>query len=293
MDYGFLTLIQKIAQTSLDRQKPRSGDYDVDGITYCGTCGKARQGFKEFPLPTEENPDNIIRVKMGFLCDCDKAEEEREKAEEQRKKDFERIEKLRAISLMDERMKESRFGTFEETKYNAKNLKLCRRYVEKFDQMMENNQGLLLWGDVGTGKSFAAACIANDLLDQMHPVVMTSFVKLIAAMDADRSISERLINQLNAADLVIFDDLGTERSTDTALEKVYNIIDSRYRRKRPMIVTTNVTMNQMKEEADLRYRRIYDRLFEGCYPMQFVGPSWRKKTAARSWDAMAKLLEDD
>ena len=98
MDYGFLTLIQKIAQTSLDRQEPRPGDYEVDGIIYCGTCGKARQGFKEFSLPTEENPDNTVRVKMGFLCDCDKAEEEREKAEEQRKKDFEKIEKLRAGS---------------------------------------------------------------------------------------------------------------------------------------------------------------------------------------------------
>lgn len=293
MENGYAALILKIAQTSLNRQKPRPGDFESDGILYCGTCGKPRQGYRDIPSPTEENENNTIRVKMAYSCDCDKAQEEKEKAEEQRMRDLERIEKLRSISLMDDRMKESRFGTFEETKYNAKNLKLCRRYVDKFDQMMENNQGLLFWGDVGTGKSFAAACIANALLDKVHSVVMTSFVKLIAAMDADRSISEQLINQLNAADLVIFDDLGSERSTDTALEKVYNIIDSRYRRKRPMIVTTNVTMDQMKEEADIRYRRIYDRLFEGCYPMQFVGPSWRKKAAAKSWDAMAKLLEDD
>lgn len=293
MDNGFFTLLQKIAQTSLNMQKPRDGDYEIDGILYCGTCGKPRQGYRDIPSSNDDGSNSTIRVKMAFSCDCDKAEEEKAKAEEQRRKDLEKIEKLRSVSLMDERMKESRFGSFEETKYNARNLKLCRRYVDKFDQMMENNQGLLFWGDVGTGKSFAAACIANALLDKVHSVVMTSFVKLIAAMDADRSISEHLINQLNAADLVIFDDLGTERSTDTALEKVYNIIDSRYRRKRPMIVTTNVTMDQMKEEADLRYRRIYDRLFEGCYPMQFVGPSWRKKAAAKSWDAMAKLLEDD
>ena len=293
MDNGFFTLLQKIAQTSLNMQKQRDGDYEIDGILYCGTCGRPRQGFRDIPSSKDDGSIGTIRVKMALSCDCDKAEEEKKKAEEQRRKDLEKIEKLRSVSLMDERMKESRFGSFEETKYNARNLKLCRRYVDKFDQMIENNQGLLFWGDVGTGKSFAAACIANALLDKVHSVVMTSFVKLIAAMDADRSISEQLINQLNAADLVIFDDLGTERSTDTALEKVYNIIDSRYRRKRPMIVTTNVTMDQMKEEADLRYRRIYDRLFEGCYPVQFVGPSWRKKAAAKSWDAMAKLLEDD
>lgn len=293
MGNDYLVFLRQMQKISINANRPRPGDYEENGILHCGKCHKPRRAFKSFDYTDADGQPRTEILKVGITCDCDKAEEERRKAEEQRRRDLERIEKLRSISLMDDRMKESKFGCFEETKFNSKNLKLCKRYVDKFDQMMANNQGLMFWGDVGTGKSYAAACIANALLDRMHPVVMTSFVKLIAAMDADRTISEHLINQLNAADLVIFDDLGTERSTDTALEKVYNIIDSRYRRKRPMIVTTNVTMEQMKDEPDLRYRRIYDRLFEGCYPMQFVGPSWRKKAAAKSWDEMARLLEGD
>ena len=292
MENGTSYLLRKIALASLSNQKPRETDYEMNGLLYCGVCGKPRQGFKVFPVPTEENPAGTIRLKIGFSCDCDRAEEKNQEAERQAQKDMEEVEKLRSISLMDERMKEARFSSFETTKYNAKNLRLCQHFVDRFDQMLQKNQGLIFWGDVGTGKSFAAACIANALLEKKYPVIMTSFVKIIGAMDADRTISEQLISELNHAKLLIFDDLGTERCTNAAIEKVYNIVDSRYRRKLPMIVTTNVTMEQMKNEMDIRYSRIYDRLFECCYPMQFVGPSWRKKAAARTWDEMGKLLED-
>ena len=89
----------------------------------------------------------------------------------------------------------------------------------------------------------------------------------------------------------IIDDLGAERSTDTALEKVYNIVDSRYRAKRPVILTTNLGIDEMKETLDIRYSRIYDRIFEMCYPMQFKGQSWRKVEAAYRFDEMRKFLE--
>lgn len=108
------------------------------------------------------------------------------------------------------------------------------------------------------------------------PVVMTSFVKLLEIIQSTGQESTILSN-LNSAQLIIFDDLGAERGTDYTLEKVYNIVDSRYRKRLPMILTTNLTIEQMKDEQDIRYSRIYDRIFESCYPMQFTGPSWRKK----------------
>jgi DNA replication protein DnaC len=92
---------------------------------------------------------------------------------------------------------------------------------------------------------------------------------------------------------VIFDDLGVERGTDYALEKVYDIIDSRYRRRLPMLLTTNRSVEEMKQEVDRRYTRIYDRIFEVCYPMQFVGQSWRKKEASQRFREMEKLLGGD
>ncbi len=121
---------------------------------------------------------------------------------------------------------------------------------------------------------------------------MTSLVKLLELIQGGDERESDILMRLNHARLVIFDDLGAERSTDYALEKIYNIIDSRYRRKRPMILTTNLTIEEMKEEIDRRYSRIYDRIFEICHPMQFVGQSWRKKMASQRFQEMERLLGD-
>lgn len=96
---------------------------------------------------------------------------------------------------------------------------------------------------------------------------------------------------MNSASLVILDDLGAERNTDYALEIVYNVIDSRYRSRKPMIITTNLTLSEMQNPPDIRYSRIYDRIFEVCYPVEFTGKSLRMKEAASRFDDMKSLLE--
>ena len=163
---------------------------------------------------------------------------------------------------------------------------------KKRQEMYEKRQGLLFWGTVGTGKSYTAACIANELLDQMIPVVMTSFVKILQNIQGNPDEEERIMAGLNAAKLLIIDDLGAERSTDYALEKVYNIIDSRYLSGKPLILTTNMTLKDMQESEDIRYRRIYDRIFEMCFPVRFAGRSWREKAASKRFDAMKNLMEE-
>ena len=148
-------------------------------------------------------------------------------------------------------------------------------------------RGLLLFGGVGTGKTYTAACIANELLAQGVSVVMTSLVKLI-----ENGISD-LCSRLSAIDLLILDDLGAERSTDYALEQVYNIVDSRYRAGLPVIYTTNLTLEELKNPADMRYARIYDRVLEKCFPVEFRGVSRRKHGARQGFDDMMALLGVD
>lgn len=287
-------LMKGIADRGLRNQKRNPEDYTgPDGLLVCGKCGEPKQRVMNFSTPTEDDPFRTSELVVTTMCRCEREEEERRKREEQSKKDMERIRKLRKVSLMDEKFFDSTFDQFRVTKYNERNLRLCRRYAEKFDTMMEKNQGLILWGDVGTGKSFAAACIANYLLNRGVPVIMTSFVELLKVIQAGRDNETDLLSRFNLAKLVIFDDLGAERGTDYALEKVYNIIDSRYRKKLPMILTTNLTLDEMKGEIDMRYKRIYDRIFEICYPMQFTGPSWRKREASRRFDEMQRLLEGE
>ena len=101
--------------------------------------------------------------------------------------------------------------------------------MEHWEDAARKNIGLLLFGDVGTGKSFLAGCIANALLEQDVPVLMTNFPTILNRMTGLFG-SERadFLANLNAYDLLILDDLGAERGTEYALEQVFAVIDARY-----------------------------------------------------------------
>jgi DNA replication protein DnaC len=274
--------------------QPENGDYyDSEGFLVCGKCHTRRQVEVNMPdlKAVPFDPKKKVRVKMPVSCRCRAERRYQEEQMLQQDKDMRAMEALKRQSLMDERLRDVSFDSFRKTNDNAYNLKLCLRYANHFDEMLAKNQGLLFYGGVGTGKTFAAACIANHLLNQRIPVIMTSFVKLLESMQGFSEDDSTLIARLNRAKLLIIDDLGAERSTDFALEKVYDIVDSRYRAKLPIILTTNLSMTELKESTDIRYTRIYDRIFEMCYPMQFKGQSWRKVEAARRFDAMKNFLE--
>lgn len=274
--------------------QPENGDYyDSEGFLVCGKCHTRRQVEVNMPdlKAVPFDPKKKVRVKMPVSCRCRAERRYQEEQMLQQDKDMRAMEALKRQSLMDERLRDVSFDSFRKTNDNAYNLKLCLRYANHFDEMLAKNQGLLFYGGVGTGKTFAAACIANKLLNQRIPVIMTSFVKLLESMQGFSEDDSALIARLNRAKLLIIDDLGAERSTDYALEKVYDIVDSRYRAKLPIILTTNLSMTELKESTDIRYTRIYDRIFEMCYPMQFKGQSWRKVESARRFDAMKSFLE--
>lgn len=282
-----------IAQAQRAGQPETEDYYDSEGFLVCGKCHTRRQVEVNMPdlKAVPFDPKKKVRVKMPVSCRCRAERRYQEEQMLQQDKDMRAMETLKRQSLMDERLRDVSFDSFRKTNDNAYNLKLCLRYANHFDEMLAKNQGLLFYGGVGTGKTFAAACIANHLLSQRVPVIMTSFVKLLESMQGFSEDDSALIARLNRAKLLVIDDLGAERSTDYALEKVYDIVDSRYRAKLPIILTTNLSMTELKESTDIRYTRIYDRIFEMCYPMQFKGQSWRKAEAARRFDAMKSFLE--
>ena len=157
--------------------------------------------------------------------------------------------------------------------------------------MKEKSLGLLLWGDVGTGKSFFAGCIANALLDKGIPVLMTNFSRILNILTGmyfdDRN---RFIESFNQYSLLIIDDLGIERNSEFALEQVFNIIDSRYRSRKPLIVTTNLTLDELKNAKDLAHARIYDRVLERCIPLKVNRQNIREINAASNLKEARDLL---
>ena len=88
------------------------------------------------------------------------------------------------------------------------------------------------------------------------------------------------LDSLGDYDLLIIDDLGVERNTEYAMEQMFSIIDSRYRSGKPLIVTTNLKLDELKRPPDLAHARIYDRILERCAPILFAGKNFREDNAA-------------
>ena len=288
----FSAVVAGIIKNASEKQERGTSDYvnPDDGLLYCGVCHTPKQCRVNLPCLNKEETQEFI---APCVCRCEREKTEAEERRRKAQEDMALIEKLKSRSLMDEKFKSQTFESFRTTRDNAKVLRLCKRYADGFDEMIQKNQGLLFYGDVGTGKTFSAACIANALLSRKIPVVMTSFVKLLENVQNFKEDEDKLISRLNKAKLLIIDDLGAERSTDFALEKVYNIVDSRYRARLPMILTTNLELRDMQMASDIRYSRIYDRIFEVCYPVRFTGSSFRKMEAKKRFDEMKAFLEGD
>ena len=146
-------------------------------------------------------------------------------------------------------------------------------------------------GDVGTGKSFVAACIANALLEQGIPVLMTNFSKILNQMGAMYSEERyRYIASFSNYSLLILDDLGIERSTEYALEQVYAVIDERYKSGLPVIITTNLKIAEIRNPEDVVYARIYSRILEMCTPVRISGEDRRKSIGKENSRSLRRYL---
>lgn len=242
------------------------GDFVADdGFLHCGTCGERR----EFRLP-------INGHMVPVLCACGRAERQREEDEAERRAAQAQVAELAAYSLIDKRFRESTFDAAIRTDENAQALDLARKYCAEWPAMLERNVGLVFYGSPGTGKTFLSACIANELMRRMVPVLATSIIKL-GGVDSDTL--EQTLYRMRSADLVVLDDFGTERDTDFMRERVFAVIDSRYSNKKPMIITTNIDLADMRKSTDISVMRVYQRIRAMCKVVKMQGASWRSREA--------------
>ena len=253
----------------------------ADGLIHCKKCGGQRQTV----VPCFGKPGYFM---PRCICQCQREAEEQRKAAEERQRRMERIKRRKAQGLQDRYLYDYTFAND-----NGQNplMDKARAYVENWKEAYKNNTGLLLFGDVGTGKSFFAGCIANALLDRDVPVLMTNFPtilnRLTGMFSEDRA---DFIASFDEYDLLIIDDFGMERGTEYGLEQVYNVIDSRYRSRKPLIVTTNLTLEELQHPEDTAHARIYDRLLEMCSPLCFTGENLRKAAAQGKMEQLKRLL---
>ena len=250
------------------------------GLICCGKCRTPRQNRFEL---------NGKRYEPRCMCTCQKDAYERQEQDRKHREFLDLVSRNRSVGLPDPELRKHTFAN--DLGYNREQMKKARNYVQNWDAFRSKSMGLLLWGDVGTGKSYIAGCIANALLDKGVPVMMTNFARLLNRLtDMYSGDRNAYIDDLNRYPLLIIDDLGVERNSEFAREQVFSIIDSRYRSQLPMIVTTNLTLNELKHPEDLARARIYDRVMERCIPVRVNDQNVRKLMAAENLVAARQLL---
>ena len=249
------------------------------GLLMCGKCHTRKQK-KIFFLGEE-------RI-VSCLCRCAAERLEKENARREAEEDLMRIRQMKSAGLQDKAFYNY---TFERCDASQENAIYAKRYAEHFSELAQTGQGLLFWGNVGTGKTFLAGCIANALLDWKIPVLMTSFPKILNALGGLYSAERNeYLASLNRYSLLVIDDMGIERESQYTLETVYVVIDERYKSCKPFIITTNIQLEKLKNPHDLEHARIYDRIMERWMPVYFGGRTYRSGLGQDNRDMAKKIL---
>ena len=272
-------VFNNIANTAKKNIKKEESDYMQNGLLYCGKCHTPKQcevevfGKKRTPM---------------CLCKCEIEKAKKEKEETEHRKFLEKVKRNRKMGFPESDMTSWTFANDDLA--NERITKAMRRYVDNFPDLYKKGKGLLLYGPVGTGKTFFACEVANALIDKGYPVMVTNFARLTNIIQESFEDRQKYIDSLNDFKLLVIDDLGAERKSEYMQEMVFNIVDSRYRAGLPFIITTNLTISEIKEPTDIGNSRIYDRILERCFPIQVAGSSRRRKAVKEDYHSMKDLL---
>lgn len=150
-------------------------------------------------------------------------------------------------------------------------LEHCRQFADEFSG--ETSENLLLCGGTGLGKTHLSTAIAGVVVERGFDVLYESAPNLLSAFEAERFGRTSISTAADSShyfecDLLIIDDLGVEMGNTFTVGVLYNLLNTRIVTRRPMIISTNLT----PEEIRSRYTdRVASRLFGEFTVMRFEG----------------------
>lgn len=244
----------------------------------CKFCGKDLKPIGLNYLYANISPDFIEYER----CTCEKSKDYWKEIDfqilERKKKEHykEIINRFYSQNYISKRLQDYNFDNFKATDINKKVIEIAKDYTKKCIENKQEN-GLIITGDSGVGKTHLAASILNELIEEDKLVLMgrlTLLLDMIKETFKDNSKSENeLIELFSNIDMVVIDDLGTEKISQWALDKLYTIIENRNENKLPTIITTKFDkerlLHRFKQSNDKELSdAIIQKLYQMCYGIE-------------------------
>ena len=243
-------------------------------MKFCEICNLE---YVKNPLETNYLPDDI-RLELEYMPDCGcelwdiKNAKLINKAEFIVSKTKGELSKYEKYSFFGEKFKKSTFEKASESPLIDTCKKYARATMEKPEQM-----SMVLYGGVGTGKTYASSCIANELIRNGKKVLMLPLNKYLSIIKQKwDEIESTLLELSENCDLLIIDDFGSEKGSEWVDEKLFNLIDTRYRSEKNLLITTNLIYDNDKSLCEFNKKldpknRIRDRLVEMAFFYLVIG----------------------
>lgn len=254
-------MISKFTQKILSSINSRaSNNFDLDltsineqGLMVCNSCNKPIQTL----IPG-------VNLKLFIPCDCMIDSWNKSKIS-QENKDYNNLKNdMIKIAFHDPTL---RSVTFESVKNLSAPQLDIKSYADNFVDFKQKGVGKLIFGDIGSGKSFAAISLANRLIDCGFSVKYSSLSRLYRSVDF--SSFDSLLDNLKTFDLLIIDDFLDGSETNYFLSNVHQIINSRVESSLPIVVVTNLLVSHMKSHNNIPSAQIFSKLFKVCLPTKF------------------------
>ena len=241
----------------------------------CGFCGKELTLIGLDYLYANISPDAIKYER----CNCNEAQEywnnvDKQGYEIEKRKHYKNIiNKIYKKNYVEGKFQEQNFENFNINLENEMAVKVAKDYTNKSIEKMQSD-GLIITGESGVGKTHLAASIANKLIENDKIVLMgrlTMLLDMIKETFRDNTKSENeLIELYSNVDMIIIDDLGTEKISQWALEKLYTIIQNRNENRLPIIITTRFDKHGLIErfsqsQDEQLVDAIISKLYQMCY----------------------------
>lgn len=133
----------------------------------------------------------------------------------------------------------------------------CRSWVQRLtstsDEPQTQGNNLIFMGPVDTGKTFAAYAVCHELHFVGYPregrTNARPGFRFWLQNDLMRELrlrEEETMRVVDRVSVMVLDDLGSMRETPWVLDQVYGVLDHRRRNRRPVITTTNLTLDQLR-----------------------------------------------